>query len=66
MCTEADCACEVLAERPEGRSPEGLGEGLRRLARLRARADASYAVWIAEAQRTDAARRLGFSSTCEW
>ncbi|MBN2112825.1 MAG: hypothetical protein JW785_01720, partial [Acidimicrobiia bacterium] len=63
MCTEVDCACEVLAERPEGRSPEGLGEGLCRLARLRARTDASYAVWIAEAQRTHAAETQGFGST---
>jgi len=66
MCTEVDCACEALAEKPQGRSPAGLGDGLRRLARLRARTDARYAAWIAEAERTHAAETEGFGSTSEW
>jgi hypothetical protein len=66
MCVEADCACETLAERPQGRSPAGLAEGLRRIARVSARADARRAAWIAEAERTDAARQQGYRTTTEW
>lgn len=45
--------------------PAGLGEGLRRPARLRARTDASYAAWIVEADRRGPAREQGFGSTGE-
>ncbi len=36
------------------------------MGRLTARADARRAAWIAEAERTDAARKEGFSSTTAW
>jgi hypothetical protein len=66
MCSERDCPCELLAGRPEGRSPAALGDGLQRLARLRSRTDAQYAAWVAEAERTEAARKQGYHSTTEW
>ena len=56
----------MLAEVPDGRSPAALGGGLRRLARLQARADARRAAWLAEAERTDAAKKEGFRSITEW
>ena len=63
---EAGCACETLAEKPDGRSPADLAEGLRRIGRLSARADARRAAWLAEAERTDAARKQGYRSTTVW
>ena len=51
---------------PDGLPPAGLAEGLRRIGRLSARADACRAAWLAEAERTDAARQLGYRSTVEW
>jgi hypothetical protein len=66
MCREVDCPCEPLSERPEGRSPAALGDGLQRLARLQSRTDAHYAAWVAEAERTEAARKQGYRSTTEW
>ncbi len=66
MCREVDCACETLAAGPEGLPPDGLADGLRRIARLSARADARRAAWVAEAERTEAARQQGYRSTTEW
>jgi len=66
VCVEADCACELLAVEPDGLPPAGLADGLRRIGRLSVRADARRAVWVAEAERTDAARKEGFRSTTEW
>jgi hypothetical protein len=43
-----------------------LGDLLRRLGRVRSRADAHRAEAIAEAERTEAARQQGFRSTTEW
>ncbi|MCU0281446.1 MAG: 13E12 repeat family protein, partial [Acidimicrobiia bacterium] len=63
---EADCACEMLAVEPVGLPPAGLAEGLRGIGRLTARADARRAAWIAEAERTDAARKQGYRTTTEW
>ena len=51
---------------PDGLPPAGLAEGLRRIGRLSARADARRAVWLAEAERSDAARKQGYRSTTEW
>jgi hypothetical protein len=56
----------VLAAGPEGLAPAGLADGLRRIAELTARVDACRAEYIAEAERTDAARREGFRTTTEW
>ena len=68
MCTNGstECACAALESQPEGLPAAALGDGLRRLARLRARADARYAAWIAEAEHTGAAEAQGFRSTTEW
>ena len=66
MCRETDCACETLAEEPDGKTPAGLADGLRRIGRLSARADARYAAWVAEAERVGAARAEGFASTTVW
>jgi hypothetical protein len=66
VCREADCACETLAEEPDGKTAAGLADGLRRIGRLSARADARRAAWVAEAERVGAARALGFRSTTEW
>ena len=68
MCSEAatECGCSVLAVRPQGLPPAGLGDLLRRVARLSARTDALRAECIAEAERTEAARRQGFESTTAW
>jgi hypothetical protein len=66
VCREADCACELLATEPDGLPPAGLADGLRRIGCLSVRADARRAVWVAEAERTDAARKEGFRSTTEW
>jgi 5-methylcytosine-specific restriction endonuclease McrA len=63
---EADCACETLAVEPDGLSPAALGDLLRRLGRVRSRADAHRAEAIAEAERVGAARQQGFCSTSEW
>ena len=43
-----------------------MADGLRRLGQLAARADACRAEFIAEADRTDAARREGYGSTTAW
>ena len=56
----------VLQSRPEGLPPSGLADGLRRIARVSARADARRAEWLAEAERTNAAQQDGFRSTTEW
>jgi len=56
----------VLAARAEGLPPAGLADLLRRLGQVRSRADAHRATVIAEAERTDAARKEGFRTTTEW
>jgi hypothetical protein len=62
----ASCACETLADDPSGKGPSALADGLRRIARVAARADARRAAWLAEAERTRAAEKQGFRSTSEW
>ena len=61
-----ECECAVLAIRPQGLPPAGLADVLRQLARLSARADACRAECVAEAERTDVARREGYASTTAW
>jgi len=56
----------VLSAGPKGLTPAGLADGLRRIAELTARADACRAEYIAEAERTDAARHEGYGSTTAW
>ena len=56
----------MLAAGPKGLPPAGLADGLRRIVELTARADACRAEYIAEAERTDAARREGYGSTTAW
>ena len=56
----------MLSARPEGLPPAGLADLLCRVGRVRSRADAHRAAAIAEAERTDAARKEGFPSTCVW
>jgi hypothetical protein len=60
------CGCAVLSEQPQGLSPAGLADGLRRLARLAARVEASRAAFIAEAERSAAAHQEGYPSTTAW
>jgi hypothetical protein len=68
VCSEVstECGCAVLAVRPKGLPPAGLADVLRQLARLSARADARRAEFLAEAERTDAARQQGYGSTTAW
>jgi hypothetical protein len=68
VCSEVstECGCAVLAVRPQGLPPAGLADLVRRAARLSARTDAFRAEVIAEAERTDAARKEGFASTTAW
>jgi len=56
----------VLSAPPQGLAPAALADLLRRLGRVRSRADAHRAAAIAEAERTDAAQKEGFSSTTAW
>ena len=56
----------MLSARPEGLPPAGLADLLRRAARLDAQTAAFRAGVIAEAERIDAARKEGFSSTTAW
>jgi hypothetical protein len=68
VCTDGSsaCACELLATPPEGLPPAVLGDLLLRAGRVSSRTDAFRARVIAEAERTDAARKQGFRSTTEW
>jgi hypothetical protein len=56
----------VLSASPQGLPPAALADLLRRLGQVGSRADAHRAETIAEAERTDAAKREGFRSTTEW
>ena len=56
----------MLAAPSEGLAPAALGDLLRRLGRVRSRADAHRAEAIAEAERVGAARAEGFASTTAW
>jgi hypothetical protein len=68
VCDEStsECACRVLASRAAGRSPAALAGLLRRVGQVVSRAEAVRAEAIAEAERTDAARQEGFTSTTAW
>jgi hypothetical protein len=61
-----ECGCAVLAVRPKGLPPTGLADGLRRLGALDAQVAARRAEFIAEAERSDAARQEGYGSTTAW
>jgi hypothetical protein len=56
----------VLASQPQGLPPAGLADGLRRLGALEAQVGSRRAEFIAEADRSDAARREGYGSTTAW
>jgi hypothetical protein len=56
----------VLDASPRGLVPAELGHLLREIGRVSARADARRSEAIAEAERSDAARQEGFTSTTAW